>query len=598
MKLPTKRLKNSVFTSSECNQDDLAKGWEIIKTIASKYGWLGYDLQFEIVSRQQMLEMSSSMGLPITYNHWSFGQRYEEIHKAYKNGQYNPAYEMVINSDPSICYIMEDNSMLMQLIVLSHAGCGHNFMFKNNYLFKNKTDARGIVGFLAYAKRYIQQCEERYGEDKVEEVLDHAHILQQYSYSRSDKKHKKVSHEERMRQRADFVFSTYDPELDSKTLTEKIKENIEIEDRYIGEENILYFLQKKGDLDDWAREVIYIVRTINQYFYPQIQTKMLHEGFASFVHYTLVNELYDLGYINDSYMHEFIHNHTSVCHQPELPHGGDPAYGINPYYLGLRIFQDIKRICTNPTDEDKQCFPTLVNTDWVQAVNYAATNFKDDSFVYQYLSPKLVRDLKLFTITGKEEDPKYRITSTHSREDFKIIRAALAEQYNALRYLPYFEVEDYDNQSLYLRLHYDKTQYVKVDDNFANIELAIEYLWGRGTVMIINKDILQQFQNKLAEGPAPGIFVFHLRCRACDEVLTDDELRIKNDQGVHEDMCKKCIKSSEGMDVDPVGEDLGDVTLAAQFKELVNALGVFGSVRQSNVGKIFPEKWRGDDHGK
>src|SRR3546814_5859781 len=87
------------------------------------------------------------------------------------------AYELVINSDPCISYIMEENTAMMQTLVIAHAAFGHNHFFKNHYLFKQWTDADGILDYLEFAKSYIMNCEERYGQQQVEWLLDAAHAL-------------------------------------------------------------------------------------------------------------------------------------------------------------------------------------------------------------------------------------------------------------------------------------------------------------------------------------------------------------------------------------------------------------------------------------
>ena len=83
----------------------------------------------------------------------------------------------MINSSPCISYLLEENTMTMQALVMAHAAFGHNHFFKNNYLFRQWTNAEGIMDYLAFAKKYIAACEERYGRDEVEAVLDSAHAL-------------------------------------------------------------------------------------------------------------------------------------------------------------------------------------------------------------------------------------------------------------------------------------------------------------------------------------------------------------------------------------------------------------------------------------
>src|SRR6185503_674868 len=116
------------------------------------------------------------------------------------------------------------------------------------------------------------------------------------------------------------------------------------------QENVLYFIEKHAPvLEPWQREIVRIVRKMAQYFYPQRQTQVMNEGWATFWHYTLLNTMYDEGMLSDGYMIEILSSHTNVVFQPPVTH---PAYsGINPYALGFSMFTDIKRICQNPTDE-------------------------------------------------------------------------------------------------------------------------------------------------------------------------------------------------------------------------------------------------------
>ena len=158
------------------------------------------------------------------------------------------------------------------------------------------------------------------------------------------------------------------------------------------EENILYFIEKNAPtLAPWKREIVRIVRKVAQYFYPQGATKVMNEGFATFTHYHIINKMYDEGYLNDGFMLEFIKSHSGVLFQPDY---NSPYFsGLNPYTLGFNIFMDIKRICQEPTAEDKKWFPNLIGKDWLEQVHYVMENFRDDSFILQYLSPKVIRDM-------------------------------------------------------------------------------------------------------------------------------------------------------------------------------------------------------------
>ena len=122
--------------------------------------------------------------MPLFYKHWTFGKHFARNEALYRKGWQGLAYEIVINSNPCIVYIMEENSATMQTLVLAHAAMGHNHFFKNNYVFKQWTDADGILDYLSFAKSFIAKCEERYGAEAVERLLDAAHALQSHGIHR------------------------------------------------------------------------------------------------------------------------------------------------------------------------------------------------------------------------------------------------------------------------------------------------------------------------------------------------------------------------------------------------------------------------------
>ncbi len=156
----------------------LDRTYKAIEEIA--IGELGLDVypnQIEVISSEQMLDAYSSLGMPLMYHHWSFGKLFAREDTMYRAGYSALAYEIVINSSPCISYLLEENTMTMQALVMAHAAFGHNHFFKNNYLFQQWTNAEGILDYLAFAKRYIAACEERYGREDVEAVLDSAHAL-------------------------------------------------------------------------------------------------------------------------------------------------------------------------------------------------------------------------------------------------------------------------------------------------------------------------------------------------------------------------------------------------------------------------------------
>lgn len=449
------------------------------------HDWMGLDTypnQIEVISAEQMLDAYSSVGMPVNYNHWSFGKSFIENRTRYMKGQMGLAYEIVLNSNPCIAYLMEENTMPMQALVIAHASYGHNAVFKNNYLFKQFTDAEAILDYLVYARDYIRDCEERYGFEAVEQILDAAHSLQNYAVDQYTKPEKLTasqqakadteSREYAQRQRNEL----WDTTIPKKKLVE-IKENGFFPKE--PEDNFLYFFEKYSPvLEPWQREILRIVRKKAQYFYPQRLTKTLNEGFATFTHYHILQKMSDEKMIDESFMLEILHSHTSVVQQP----GFDSPYysGINPYALGFSMFQDIKRICETPTPEDEKWFPNLVGKDWMKETQYAMANFKDESFISQYLSPKLIREFSLFRVADSATDDHVTITDIHNEDGYANVIHSLSDQYNLSRGIEQLSILDANIKT-------DRTlliQHRMLDNKFLSLKTLgqmfhhIHTLWG------------------------------------------------------------------------------------------------------------------------
>ena len=403
-----------------------------IARVARDFGLDTYPVQLEVITAEQMIDAYASVGMPVNYRHWSFGKQFIATEKHYRRGQMGLAYEIVINSDPCIAYLMEENTMCMQALVIAHACYGHNSFFKGNYLFRTWTDASSIIDYLVFAKQYIMQCEERHGIDAVEDLLDSCHALMNYGVDRykrpypisaEEERRRMKDREEHLQKQINDLWRTI-PKSASKGDGKDNK-------RFPAEpqENILYFLEKHAPLlEPWQREIIRIVRKIAQYFYPQRQTQVMNEGWATFWHYTLMNDLYDEGLVTEGFMMEFLQSHTSVVYQPPFD---SPYYsGINPYALGFAMYRDIRRICEAPTEEDRRWFPDIAGSDWLTTLKFAMNSFKDESFILQYLSPKVIRDLKLFSILDDDQKDELVVPAIHDEPGYQQIRETLAAQYN------------------------------------------------------------------------------------------------------------------------------------------------------------------------
>ena len=430
-----------VFDGAEWNFERLKETYDAIEGVGvGEMGLNIYPNQIEVITAEQMLDAYASIGMPNMYRHWSFGKHFVREDALYRKGARALAYELVINSNPCINYVMEENTMTMQALVMAHAAMGHNHFFKNNYLFRQWTDATSILDYLSFAKEYTAECEEKYGVEAVEAVLDSAHALMQQGISRHPVlRRSRAALDEKARARREYEEATYSelwrtvprsalPNNGNPPLTKEAQQ----ENLLLGlpQENLLYFLEKHAPkLDDWKRELLRIVRMLAQYFYPQRQTKVMNEGCATFVHYEIMNRLYDKGLITEGSMLEFMHSHSSVVYQPRFE---DKNFGgINPYALGFAIMRDIKRISEEPTAEDRAWFPQFAgNGDALGNLKEAWANFRDDSFILQYLSPKVIRDLRLFQIHDNAGSAFLEVKAIHDETGYRKVRRVLAEQYN------------------------------------------------------------------------------------------------------------------------------------------------------------------------
>jgi len=472
--------KNYISSGSEWTFELIQRYDEEIAKIAGEYGLDTYPNQIEIITAEQMMDAYSSVGMPLGYHHWSFGKQFMSTEQRYRRGQMGLAYEIVINSNPCISYLMEENTMTMQALVIAHAAYGHNSFFKNNYLFKTWTNADAIIDYLVFARNFVRECETRYGEEAVELTLDSCHALMNYGVDRYFRPSKLSAQEERERQleREEYLQSQIN-DLWRTVPTKETKED-RSERRFPSEpqENLLYFIEKKAPLlEPWQREIVRIVRKIAQYFYPQRQTQVMNEGWATFWHYTILNTLYDRGLVNDGFMMEFLKSHTSVIYQPPF---NSPYYsGINPYALGFAMMSDIRRICEKPTDEDRKWFPDIVGSNWTETLDFAMRHFKDESFIQQYLSPRLIREMKLFSVLDDDKKLKLEITAIHDDNGYRAIRKTLASQYNLSKREPNIQIYNvnlHGDRSLTLR--YYRQNRKPLHKSMTEVMKHVSRLWG------------------------------------------------------------------------------------------------------------------------
>jgi stage V sporulation protein R len=474
--------RQPISTGADWDFDLLERYHGVIAGVAADYGLDTYPNQIEIITSEQMLDAYATAGLPIGYPHWSYGKEFIRNEQAYRRGMQGLAYEIVINSNPCIAYLMEENTITTQALVIAHACFGHNSFFKGNELFRQWTQADGILDYLVFARHYVMECEERYGEAAVEELLDACHALMPHGVDRYHRPAPLTLKAEaaRLEQRHTYAERAFNdlwrtlPEAPAKPVEEVPRSVFPPEPQ----ENILYFVEKHSPrLEPWQRELVRIVRKLAQYFYPQAQTKVMNEGWATFWHYTILNTLHERGQVDDGFMLEFLKSHTNVVYQPGFD---SPHYsGLNPYALGFAMFSDLRRICESPDEEDREWFPDIAGGDWRKVLDFAMRNFRDESFIAQYLSPRLMREFRLFALADHTDESALVVDCIHDDHGYRRVRRLLCHQHTQENRIPDVQIVRFDRDGdRSLTLRHQRRRGRPLNDGAAQVVAHLKRLWG------------------------------------------------------------------------------------------------------------------------
>ena len=374
---------------------------EEIGRVAKHYGLDTYRHQLEVITAEQMMDAYAAIGMPVYYHHWSFGKHFLETENRYKRGQMGLAYEIVINSDPCIAYLMEENTLTMQALVIAHAAYGHNSFFKGNQHVQAVTSADAIIDYLVFARNYIAECEERHGVDTVEQLIDACHALSNLGVDRYKRSPPLSLEKEKTRQREREAYLQAQVNDLWRTLPRHEAPFAEAVERRFPEEpeeNLLYFVEKNAPLlEPWQREIVRITRKIGQYFYPQRQTQvMMKAGPASGT--TLAQYAVRQGKVNDGFMFEFLQSHTNVVYQPPY---------TSKWYSGLNPTPGLRHVAGHPPhlraadDEDREWFrisPARLAAD----LRFCDAQLQGRKLHRQYLSPRLMREFRLFSVLDND----------------------------------------------------------------------------------------------------------------------------------------------------------------------------------------------------
>lgn len=443
----------------------LAEQAELIRKYAEREGLDFFETRFEMLDYNQINQIAAYCGFPQRYPHWRFGMEYERLRKQHSYGL-GKIYEMVINNDPCYAYLLADNALVDQKIVMAHV-YGHCDFFKNNTWFKHTN--RKMIDEMANHATRVRRHINRHGYEAVERFLDTClsleNLIDPYlPFMRREprpQKKKEEAHVEVAEAPRIPVRRYMERYLNPPTSREEV--DPEEAARASGQKvipanpqrDILLFLMHHAPLADWQSDILSIVRDEAYYFAPQGQTKIMNEGWATYWHSTIMTRYV----LRD---HELItycdHHSGTVATQPGR---------LNPYKVGLELLRDIEERWNTGRHgkEYDECTDMEARRNWGrqkkvpervvgrgspgrEKIFEIRTIHNDVTFIDEFLTPEFVDRFRLYHYRMDPATGKMVVVN----RDFEQIKAQLL--YSLANHgRPYIYVVDgnYDNRGeLYL----------------------------------------------------------------------------------------------------------------------------------------------------
>ncbi|MBI3897292.1 MAG: SpoVR family protein [Gammaproteobacteria bacterium] len=438
---------------------DLEEWDERIRAKAEEFGLSCFGQEFEVCDQEHMLGYMAYHGMPAHYPHWSFGKSYEKLKTLYNYGVSGLPYEMVINADPALAYLMRDNSLCLQVLTVAHV-YGHNDFFRNNYMFRDTRPELTLSLFKLHADRIRSYIEDpSIGLKLVEETLDAAHAL-----SLQCRRHtviRKLNPNEQRERAVQMSKPPFDPHESIHKPRERVEPNLSKVPLEPEEDLLLFIAEYNPYLGEWQRDLLRIVHEQAIYFMPQIETKIMNEGWASYWHHRIMTSL-DLP---EDLHFEFLVHHNQVVR----PHNGQ----INPYYLGFKIWEDLERRHSNDKDPRAAMFE-------------ARESERDVSFLRRFLTRELMEEMHMFEY--KQEQDKIVVSRVANDEEWQTVKQTLLRNIG-MATVPVIRVMDADfnhNRVLLLQHEHDGR-----DLEMEYLEKTMGYiyqLWGRPVLLETHRE--------------------------------------------------------------------------------------------------------------
>ena len=490
-----------------------------IQRIAAEYGLDFFPIVFEILSYDQMNEIAAYGGFPNRYPHWRFGMEYERLSKSYEYGL-SKIYEMVINNNPSYAYLLEGNSLTDQKLVMAHV-CGHVDFFKNNYAFRstdldtggtttnpavrpsNYDPNRRWIDKMANHGSRIRRHVARMGINKVEEFVDHClsleNLIDPHAAFHGRRREappdeeEKVTEIPRLRSK-DYMESFINPAEYLEEQRQKIEAEKERAKRFPErpERDVLRFLLEYAPLERWERDILEVIREEALYFVPQMQTKIMNEGWASYWHSKLMTE----AVLDASEIIDYADNNAGVM--------ATGSGRFNPYKVGVELYRHVEdRWNKGRFGRDwEECNDLEAKRHWDmhlgggrEKIFQVRALYNDVTFIDEFLTPEFVMDMKMYTFGFSGRNDRFEIES----REFKEVKEKLLFQLTNFG-SPYIRVLDanYGNRGELLLEHLHGGMDLRAD--YARETLvALVRCWKRPVAVatkLENKSVLLRYDGK------------------------------------------------------------------------------------------------------
>src|SRR5262245_37409987 len=461
--------------------EELERWDERIVALVERFGLDPYPQEFEMCDHEDMLSYMVYSGMPSHYPHWSYGKGFEKLKTLYEYGVSGLPYEMVINASPSIAYLMRDNSLALHVLTIAHV-YGHNDFFKNNFTFRSTRAEYTIETFKSHANRVRHYVEDpSIGLEKVEAVLDAAHALSLQCRRNLAIKKPNPAEERQMK------LEESNPRIDPFSAVHRRREHIEPDlnkvPLYPDEDLLIFIRDHNRQFSDWEKDLLTIVHEQAQYFVPQIETKIMNEGWASFWHKRILEALE----LPQELHLEFIVRHTQVLR---------PTPGsLNPYHVGMKVWEDIEKRWQSPSAKDIEEFGPRTKSATEKLFEVREVE-RDTSFLRRYLTEDLMRELNLFEF--KPRGNEQVVTRVADEDNWRQIKETLIQNVGTGS-IPVIKVTDSDylhNRTLLLNHAHDGR-----DLQLEYAEKTLKYvhqLWGRDVALetlLDNRSTLLSFSD-------------------------------------------------------------------------------------------------------